>query len=85
MTYEEKLEQKERDMQTLELYEGLDEKLFCSAYKVITERLETWGMYGGLKEVTSKFKSKFESLEDDREVSEKIEQYKAENNITIRR
>lgn len=85
MTYEEKLEQNERDLQVLENYSKWDDDLFIKKYEEVTERLRKEFCLAMLDQIEREYGTKYETLSDDRNVNEKLKEFLEANPIKIRK
>lgn len=82
MTYGEKLEQKkEKALETLKLYDSLDDKLFVIVYKETMEEFKSLNLWDGVREVEEKYKGKYDLLNDDRDIDQRIEDFKKNNPV----
>lgn len=79
-------EQAQEDLKALKLYSEVgDDNLFIKKYEEVTEKLSEWMKYDVLHQVKCEYSTKYETLTDDRNVNEKIEEFKKNNPIKIRK
>ena len=79
-------EQAQEDLKVLELYSELnDNQLFIHKYQEVTERLKQWMKYDVLHQVECTYGTKYRTLSDDRDINEKLEEFKKNNPIKIRK